>query len=505
MASDGSPSRRVDAREWAEQLPDIGDAVRAEFGPDAARRFSEELFHFQRHRAFLYATVMALFIAPFFVFDLWSALDATKRGGDGGLIDSPDLTDPIIDGVLILFHAVFAAVFQRLRGSRERLMRLFLGLLMGVGSAIVLYTWWATRGPEVIGAGDRGTWMEPFVFGATAIFCTGFAHLFASLFVALSPREALIPVIPITIAYILTMLTLIGGPPVAKVWMIAAWPLAAAPGLVWCTWRYRSFVDRFRWGVLRTKLGDLRQDLADARRVHEALFPPPIADGPLRFSYEYEPMRDIGGDYLFARRRADGRVIVVLVDVVGHGVAAALAANRVHGELERLMEDRPEASPGETLEWLNRFFVRSLSSQGIFATAIAMELSPAEPSSRTARLRWANAGHPAGILLRTGGRIEHCHATAVMLGVCEPAAFAADERETSLAAGEAIVACTDGVHEATSTAGAYFGDERLMQVVADARIGGPDRVAPALVEEVRRYRDGDARDDVLVATLWRPG
>lgn len=486
-------------------MPDVGRAVRAEFGPEAAAKFAEELFEFQRKRAFIYAAVMALFLSPFFVYDLWSAMEEARVAGANGLATPADLTDPVIDGIIILFHAVFAAIFQRLRSSRERLMRLFLGLLIGLGAGIVLYVWWAVSGGGVIDPVQRGTWMEPFVFGCTAIVCAGFTHLFASFFVALSPREALIPVIPVTIAYILAMLTLIKGPPIAKVWMIAAWPLAAAPGLLWCTWRYRRFVDSFRYNVLRTRLGDLRQDLADARRIHEALLPPRIEDGLVRLGFDYEPMREIGGDYLFARRHADGRVIVVLVDVVGHGVAAALAANRVHGEIERLFEDRPEASPGDVLDWLNRFIVRSLSSQGIFATAIAMELGAVERSTRTARLRWANAGHPAGILLREGGRFEFCPATAVMLGVCEPAAFASGERETTLAPGEAIVACTDGVHEATAADGSYFGDERLMQVVADARVGGPDRIAPALVEAVRRYRAGEARDDVLVATLWRPG
>jgi hypothetical protein len=62
----GSAGRAVELRDWAEQLPDVADAVRNEFGADAANRFSAELFDFQRRRCFVYAAVMALFIAPFF-------------------------------------------------------------------------------------------------------------------------------------------------------------------------------------------------------------------------------------------------------------------------------------------------------------------------------------------------------------------------------------------------------------------------------------------------------
>jgi Stage II sporulation protein E (SpoIIE) len=509
MPSDGTPDRtskpNVDLREWSEQLPDVGDAVRVEFGPEAATRFSEELFRFQRKRAFIYAVVMALFLSPFFVIDLWSAMESIGSTSEGveprgdsslALLGPSEVTDVVMDGILILFHAVFAAIFQRIRSSREILMKTFLGLLIGTGSCIVLYVWWATRAGDVLSPTERGTWLEPFVFGGTAIFCAGFAHLFASFFVALSPREALIPVIPVTLAYILTMLTLVNGPSVAKVWMIAAWPLAAAPGLLWCTWRYRKFVDSFRWQVLRTRLGDLRQDLADARRVHEALLPAPMLDGAVRFHFGYEPMRDIGGDYLFARRHADGSLTVVLADVVGHGVAAALAANRIHGELERLFDDSPEARPGEVMALLNRFIFRSLAPQGIFATAIALHGSQQ-------RVSWSSAGHPAALLLHADGRTEHLAATAVMLGVVDSASFSAGEAERPLGRGDAVIVCTDGVHEAAAADGTFFGDSQLMRVIGDARVGGPDRVVPAIVEAVRRYRAGEVTDDVLVAALWR--
>lgn len=481
----------MDLREWSDQLPDVGEAVRAEFGPEAASRFANELFEFQRKRCFVYAAVMALFISPFFVYDLWDAL-STRVGPDGAL----DIADPVVDGLLILFHAVFAAIFQRIRGSRDRLMRYFLGLLMGVGSAIVLYVWWSARSGDVLDPTEMGTWKEPFVFGATAIFCAGFAHMFASFFVALSPREALLPVLPVTVAYILTMLWLVNGPTQTKVIMIAAWPLAAMPGLLWSTWRYRTFVDRFRWRFLRSRLGDLRQDLADARRVHEALFPPPITEGPVRLAFAYEPMRDIGGDYVFAHRKSDGATIFVLVDVAGHGVASALAANRIHGELERLFDDHPESGVGETMVTLNRFVHRSLAPQAIFASAIAFEVTDAE-------VWWVNAGHPAAFVLRDDGSSERIDANATLLGVLDAKTFEAPVGRSTLGRGDVLVACTDGVHEAADASGTFFGEERFRQIASDARIGGGSRIAPATLDAVRRYRQGEAADDVLIVTVWR--
>mgnify|MGYP002382312385 CR=1 FL=1 len=455
-------------------------------------RFSQELFEFQRRRCFVYAIAMALFVSPFFVYDLWDALSGPIRSGE-----SPAIADPVADGILIVFYAVFAAIFQRTKGPRDRLMRYFMGLLMGVGSGIVLYVWWSTRSGEVLDPTDRGTWIEPFVFGATAILCAGFAHLFASFFVALSPREALIPVLPITVAYILTMLWLVNGPALSKEIMIGVWPLAAAPGLVWCTWRYHKFVESFRWTFLRSRLGDLRQDLADARRVHESLFPAPIDDGVIRVNFAYEPMRDIGGDYLFARRREDGTVVVVLVDVAGHGVASALAANRIHGELDRLFDDRPDAGVDAALVTLNRFVHKSLAPQAIFASAIAFEVSEG------GQVRWANAGHPAAFVLGDDGRVERLEANATLLGVMEAKAFEVEVATTSLRRLDVLVACTDGVHEAADAAGVFFGEERFRQIASDARIGGGSRIAPATLDAVRRYRHGDPADDVLIVAVWR--
>ena len=89
-------------------------------------------------------------------------------------------------------------------------------------------------------------------------------------------------------------------------------------------------------------------------------------DGPVRLNYVYEPMRQIGGDLLFvhpppdAMRDGSGTFSAVILDVTGHGIAAALTVNRLVGELERLFSENAAASPGDVLRGLNRYVTVTL-------------------------------------------------------------------------------------------------------------------------------------------------
>src|SRR5262249_4586108 len=138
--------------------------------------------------------------------------------------------------------------------------------------------------------------------------------------------------------------------------------LAVAPGSAWCWWRDRRFRKNFRTTFESRSFRKLQHDLSDARRVHEALLPAARSHGPVRFHYIYEPMRQIGGDLLFVfppshLHEAEGvqSLSLVVLDVTGHGIAAALTVNRIVGELERLFIDDPDAPPGKALAALNRY------------------------------------------------------------------------------------------------------------------------------------------------------
>lgn len=475
--------RRTDWLDGAHRIP-------SELGPEAAARFEQELLGFQRRRAILYCVGALLLVAVALVLDV-ASLSATDWTSPESIVD---FFAPIYDAGLLVVYGAFLLAFLATRGPRRRVIRLLVWLLIvvGVGTILSATAIWTHASTQ---ATDSHPAIPVIIAGGTSIVMVFLSHFLASLFVALSPREALLPLVPMTVAFVAGILLLVPGPFVWKGVAIACWPLAGGPGLLWSAWRYARFVEDFRMRTVTGRYREIREDLEDARRVHEALLPEPLDEGPVRFAYAYEPMREIGGDYLFAHRRGDGAVLLVLVDVAGHGVASALAANRIHGELERWIEERPEIGAGEVLSALNRFVHRRLAAQTIFASAIALLIGP------EGEVEYANAGHPPLLLRRSDGAIRAHGSTATLLGVLEPIAFEPDAMRLELPVGACAVLYTDGVTEARDASGALFGDERTERGVRDA--GAVEAVPQRLLEAIARHRAGESTDDALVVAAWR--
>lgn len=466
--------------------------IPSELGADAAARFDAELLRFQRRRCMAYCVGSMALMAVIVILDIWALV-----AGDWEAAESlVDVIDPVFDSFLLAVYGGFLLAFRATSGPRARIITLLHWLLSIVGVTVILAAMvvWI---PLTSNDPTAHPTSPLIVAGGTSITIVFLIHFLASLFIALSPKEGLMPLLPITVAYVAGILLLVPGPGWLKAVMIALWPLAGGPGYLWSVWRYGKFVDAFRWRTVTGRYRDIRQDLSDARRVHESLLPAPIREGRFRLDYRYEPMRDIGGDYFFVHGMGHGDLLLVVVDVAGHGVGSALAASRIHGELERLVEDRTTIGPAEVLVALNRFTHRALAKQGIFASAIAVLLRP------SGDLVYANAGHPPILVRELDGALRSLDSTATLLGVLDKTEFDAGETTAPLPKGACVVLYTDGVTEARSASGELFGDSRTEAVVRDAGVGGADRIAPALVEEIARYRAGEPTDDVLVVALWR--
>ncbi|MFO0828300.1 MAG: PP2C family protein-serine/threonine phosphatase [Phycisphaerales bacterium] len=482
-----------DALGWGEALLDAGTTIGVELGPEAATRFDAELLAFQKRRAFWYCVAMAALLLPFYLSDIWMVI----RPDPAVPLRFNDYLDPVWDSALMLYYAAFAIAFLRMGGPRSRVMRAFRWLLVGAGCGAILFIAFLSQHGAFSMPGEEPGSTEAFVVGGTSIFVVFVLHFVASLFVALSPRDAVLPLIPISLVYVAVVMFMTDGSTTLRLSMITAWPLAGAPGVAWSTWRHRRFVDRFRWQTLGGRYRDIRADLRDARRVHESQFPAPIDEGPVRMQFAYEPMRDVGGDYLFAQRRSDGGVLVVVFDVSGHGVASALAASRLHSQLDRLASDHPDAGAQEATIVLNQFAHRALASQAIFASSIAIEIAP------DGAMRYVNAGHPAGYVRREDGSLVELPATATLLGVLDPATFDCTAESFALGPRDIVVACTDGVHEAPDAQGEFFGEARLRRVVAAG--GEASAIPDAVLRAVQSHRDDEPADDVLVVSIWRAG
>lgn len=346
--------------------------------------------------------------------------------------------------------------------------------------------------------------------GSMTVAASGIAqilvsHFFACLFLPWTPRESVRPLVPLLAlnAVITLVYMILGGAWVFGTLTILLSPLIGVPGAGVCWWRHSRMREGFQTKLVYRRYGEMRQELFNARQIHEALFPKACTEGPARFSYRYEPMRQIGGDYLYAShwRREDAEPVLslVILDVTGHGIPAALTVNRLHGELERIFAEEPGTPPGEVLRLLNRYVHLTLATHSVYVTAVCLRVDP-----NAGTLEYASGGHPPAFIRTVDDHIEELNSTAFVLGVCAAADFNSAPASLPFGPGDTLIVYTDGAIEARDKSGRMYGITGLRRLIAQGR---PDAVGgwpAAILGEVDAFRHGPPADDTLVIEIVRP-
>jgi hypothetical protein len=323
-------------------------------------------------------------------------------------------------------------------------------------------------------------------------------HLIAAVFLPWSVREAAKVLGLLCALGIASALIFAKGPFTGYLGLIFL-PAAGAPGLILCWLRHGRLRRRVALKHLTGRYGALKVQLEHARSIHEMLFPSPILDGPIRMAYGFEPLLDIGGDYLYVRSHPDGQISLMVIDVNGHGIGAALSVNRVYGELERIFGENEALKPDAVLVAINHYFHVSLAREGVFATAFCVRVQP-----ESSELMWANAGHPPAFLSGDIGDLRALESHAVMLGVLEDDAYDCRLKKTPWDKKGRLIIYTDGVTESqdhegrTLEIGGFAGlIRKLLREPQGSLTSG------RLLQEVQAYRDGPAMDDTLIVEVHR--
>ncbi len=208
------------------------------------------------------------------------------------------------------------------------------------------------------------------------------------------------------------------------------------------------------------------------------------------------PARQVGGDYYDLFPVQDGRLNLVVGDVSGKGMPAALMVSTLHSALRLLLDQAPFGP--SLLERLNRHIVES-SAANKFITMLLAELSPA-----TGVLHYMNAGHNPAILLRRDGSYEELKAGGLPLGLMPEARY--QSRAITMEPGDVLCLYSDGITEATAPDDEEFGMERLVDLLRRGR----DLPLVDLMEEIPRavgeFSQGSPQgDDQTVVLLRRDG
>jgi hypothetical protein len=401
------------------------------------------------------------------------------------------LTFTILATILVLAVAAraFIAVRPKLE-SREQTLRATNWFILEIGAI----TFGADLAMHLLFPAQMGP------RGASGLSTIFVLHILPSIFLPWSPRESLRPMYPLASMFILELITLkIAGQAntAAVVGMLALAPLILAPGLIINWWRLRTHRRRFDRRMVTKGFFSMRRELSQARAVQMALFPKLVRWPHLEFDYAYQPANEVGGDFIHASVDEKGRLDVIVLDVTGHGLASALTVARLSGEIERLLAEDPDISPGAVLRALNRYVTLTLAKHSVYLTAVAVQVDPGHGT-----VRYVNAGHPPAWVRRADGRVERFDSTTFLLGAVADADFDADETTIVLGPLDTMVLVTDGVHEASDRAGRQFGLERIQEMLSRNPV--PDRWCGHLAQIVEQWRGRIGDDDLLVATIRVP-
>jgi serine phosphatase RsbU (regulator of sigma subunit)/catechol 2,3-dioxygenase-like lactoylglutathione lyase family enzyme len=232
------------------------------------------------------------------------------------------------------------------------------------------------------------------------------------------------------------------------------------------------------------------QEFEIAKQVQARLFP---QKWPAMRTLEYAgtclQARQVGGDYYDFLDLGEERLGLVIGDIAGKGIAAALLMANLQANLRSqsaIASDQPE----RFLQAVNQLFYEN-TTDGAFAT-----LFFAEYDSRQQKLRYASCGHLPGLLLRSDGRVERLEATAIPLGMFKK--WDCKACELQLSPGDALALYTDGITESFDETGDQFGEERLTEALRKHCGKNCDGMLEAIVEEVRQFSAREQNDDITL-------
>jgi sigma-B regulation protein RsbU (phosphoserine phosphatase) len=238
----------------------------------------------------------------------------------------------------------------------------------------------------------------------------------------------------------------------------------------------------------------LEQELQLAREIQHRLLP---ASAPSVPQFDIAGVsisaREVGGDYFDYLPLENGSVGIAVADVSGKGAAAALLMSSFRASLRS--HDLAALGPARTLSHLNRF-VHGSVAPGKFITAFLGVLDP-----ETGRLTYSSAGHEPPLLIEPNGTTSELGTGGLVLGLFPQAEY--EEASALLPKGALLAVFTDGVTEAQSPAGEFYGETQLVGTLQRLRSESCPRVLERIVSALKDFSGQAAQFDDVTMVLAR--
>ena len=230
------------------------------------------------------------------------------------------------------------------------------------------------------------------------------------------------------------------------------------------------------------------QELNRAREIQTDLLPKTLPQLPgVELAGAWQPARAVGGDYFDVILLGDSRLGICIGDVSGKGITAALLMANLQAAF-RAYATR-DAKPSEVCSKLNEFVCGNVAP-GKFITFFYAILD-----ARNHKLTYENAGHCAGLLMKTSGQTEQLRGQGGVLGVQPEWTYA--DSTLALAPGDRLLFFTDGVTEAENTSDEEFGYQGIAAAAGTGASSAAD-LKSRVMRAVEEFCHGEFRDDVTL-------
>lgn len=243
-----------------------------------------------------------------------------------------------------------------------------------------------------------------------------------------------------------------------------------------------------------------RKELDIARRIQLSLLPKaPLRTRGVEVAGVCLPASHVGGDYYDFFQFQD-HLDVVIADVSGHSVGAALIMAEARSTLKAATRNAENGGidhgPGDVLRVLNELLYEDLDGADLFISMFYLRYDYARRV-----LRYGNGGHNRPLLLRQEApSCELLDTEGLILGVSQTVDF--EEKQVALSPGDRVLLYTDGITEAQSSEGEFFGSARLCEMFVTHRDKAPQEVVEALFSDLRAFLGGKPfKDDVTLVVL----
>jgi hypothetical protein len=241
----------------------------------------------------------------------------------------------------------------------------------------------------------------------------------------------------------------------------------------------------------------LDAELAIGRRIQRSLMPRRFPDVPgWEVAAAYEAAREVGGDLYdaFLLRDRPDQLAFVVADVTGKGIPAAILMADARALIHAAADHSDD--PAVTLERVNRILIAER------ATSLFVTVAHGVIDGRSGVLTLASAGHDPIHVVRAGGGLESLDPPGRLIGMV--ADIAATSVRVAIEPGDAIVAHTDGITEARSPDGAFFGEERFLGILSGHAGRSATEIVDAVLADVAAFRGGaEPYDDLTLLVVRR--